>query len=68
VDLYQPTKKTLPKIFDQLVDGGVILLDDVAEGGAYDGANQAYIEFCADRNLPTETFGNKGGAIRKGPS
>jgi predicted O-methyltransferase YrrM len=68
VDLYQPTKKTLPRIFDELVIGGVILLDDIAEGGAYDGAYQAYIEFCADLNLPTQIIGNKCGVIRKHPS
>jgi predicted O-methyltransferase YrrM len=65
VDLYQPTKKTLPRIFDELVSGGVILLDDIADGGAYDGANQAYIEFCAEHKLPTQIIGNKCGVIRK---
>ena len=67
VDLYQPTKKTLPKIYDELVGGGVILLDDIAEGGAYDGAYQAYVEFCTERKLPTQIIGNKCGVIRKDP-
>jgi predicted O-methyltransferase YrrM len=67
VDLYQPTKKTLPKIFEELVDGGVILLDDIAAGGAYDGAHQAYVEFCIERELPQQIIGNKCGVIRKNP-
>jgi len=65
VDLYIPTSKTLPKLYDALELGGVILLDDVKAESAYDGARQAYIEFCASRGLPQEIVGSKGGVIRR---
>jgi predicted O-methyltransferase YrrM len=65
VDLYLPTQKTLPKIYQNLVSGGVILVDDVLHGTAYDGAHQAYMEFCALINQQPEVIGNKCGIIRK---
>jgi predicted O-methyltransferase YrrM len=65
VDLYLPTKQTLPKLFDALVPGGVILIDDVKNNNVYDGAYQAYTEFCAERSLTPEVIGNKCGVLRK---
>ncbi|HKQ43835.1 MAG TPA: class I SAM-dependent methyltransferase [Rhizomicrobium sp.] len=66
VDLYLPTKAALPLIFDSLVPGGVIFVDDVAMvNGGYDGAYQAYMEFCQSRNFPIKVHGNKCGEIRK---
>lgn len=65
VDLYLPTKKTLPKIYENLVSGGAILVDDVLHGTAYDGAHQAYMEFCQTIGHTPEIIGNKCGIIRK---
>lgn len=65
VDLYLPTKQTLPKLFDALVPGGVILIDDVKNNNVYDGAYQAYMEFCDQNSISPEIIGNKCGAIRK---
>jgi predicted O-methyltransferase YrrM len=65
VDLYQPVKKGLERIFPRLSKGGIIVVDDcwskdnhlwvsgVSE--AYDGAMQAYKEFTAENGL-RETF------------
>jgi hypothetical protein len=56
---------TLPKVFDALVDGGAILVDDVLDGSTYDGAYQAYMEFCAVRGITPRIIGNKCGVIYK---
>jgi predicted O-methyltransferase YrrM len=65
VDLYLPTQKTLPKLYSALVPGGVILVDDVLQGTDYDGAYQAYMEFCEAVGQAPEIIGNKCGVIRK---
>lgn len=65
VDLYLPTKAALPRIYEALVPGGVIFVDDVAaSNGGYDGAYQAYMEFCNSRNIAPKIHG-KCGEIRK---
>ncbi|MGB6689451.1 MAG: TylF/MycF/NovP-related O-methyltransferase [Terracidiphilus sp.] len=65
VDLYLPTKSALPQIYERLCDGGVILVDDVMQPSRWDGAYQAYSEFCAEMGLPFQMIGNKMGIIRK---
>jgi predicted O-methyltransferase YrrM len=65
VDLYLPTQKTLPKLYSALVPGGVILVDDVLQGTDYDGAYQAYMEFCETIGQAPEVIGNKCGIIRR---
>lgn len=65
VDLYHPTRETLTKLYDALELSGVILVDDVKSCSNYDGAYQAYMEFCKSHGLPTEIIGSKGGVIRK---
>ena len=65
VDLYLPTKKTLIKLYDALVDDGVILVDDVLTNNKYDGAYQAYMEFCDEYKISPQTIGNKCGLIYK---
>jgi O-methyltransferase len=62
VDLYQPVKLGLEKIYQRLSPGGIIVIDDCwskpkhlwvnGVGDAYDGAMQAYQEFVKDHNLP----------------
>jgi len=65
VDLYLATRSALKKIFRHLTEGGVILVDDVMEPSRWDGANQAYNEFCEQSGLPVQRIGNKMGLIRK---
>jgi O-methyltransferase len=65
VDLYIPTKMTLPKIYENMVEGGVILVDDVLNNRTYDGAYQAYMEYCEEKNIAPVFIGNKCGIIRK---
>jgi hypothetical protein len=66
VDLYLPTKKTLPKLYASLIEGGVILVDDILDKSVYDGAYQAYMEFCTDVGIAPYFVGNKCGVIYKG--
>lgn len=75
VDLYQPVKAGLAKIYPRLSPGGIIVVDDcwskprhlfvegVAE--AYDGALQAYREFIAEHGLPEELVEAKLAVIRR---
>ena len=65
VDLYLPTKKALVKIYEATINGGVIIVDDVMDNSTYDGAYQAYIEFCDEYNLQANIIGNKCGLIYK---
>jgi hypothetical protein len=65
VDLYLPTKNVLPKIYDATVNGGVIFVDDVLNNNTWDGAFQAYMEFCASKNIEPKIIGNKCGVIYK---
>jgi O-methyltransferase len=65
VDLYLPTSRTLPKLYERLIAGGVILVDDVANDMTYDGSHQAYLEFCKSILVEPEIIGNKCGIIRK---
>ena len=65
VDLYLPTRNTLPKIYENLVEGGVILVDDVLDSHTWDGAYQAYFEFCSTMNIAPLVLGSKCGVIRK---
>ena len=65
VDLYLPTIKVLRMVFSLLEEGGVIIVDDVMENNTWDGAHQAYIEFCKELNIAPEIVGNKSGIIRK---
>ncbi|MBZ1350157.1 TylF/MycF family methyltransferase [Alcaligenaceae bacterium LF4-65] len=65
VDLYLPIKKTLPKLYDVLIEGGSIVVDDVLNNTTYDGAYQAYMEFCAERGIQPKVVGNRCGVITK---
>ena len=45
--------------------GGIIIVDDVGENNIWDGAYQAYVEFCEELNISPEIVGNKSGIIQK---
>lgn len=75
VDLYQPVKVGLDKVYERLSPGGMVVVDDCwtksrhlwVEGvaNAYDGAMQAYKEFVAARGLPEEFAETKLALIRR---
>jgi hypothetical protein len=70
VDLYLPTKRALPKIYEYLCSDGVILVDDVSKinefrPGLFDGSRQGYMEFCSDCGITPNIIGNNCGIIRK---
>lgn len=65
VDLYLPIQKTLPKIYSALVSGGAIVVDDILNQTTYDGAYQAYMEFCASHSIEPKIIGNRCGIIYK---
>jgi predicted O-methyltransferase YrrM len=68
VDLYRPTKEALKGIMDQLCEGGVVLVDDVKpDRYNWDGAYQAYMEFCSENKVEPEVVGEKCGLIRREP-
>ena len=52
VDLYIPIKESiLEKFYDKLTPGGLIMVDDVKNASCWDGAHQAYHEFCDKKYL-----------------
>ncbi|MGB7267126.1 MAG: TylF/MycF/NovP-related O-methyltransferase [Terracidiphilus sp.] len=65
VDLYLPIKRTLPRIYECVCEGGIILVDDVRNNNMYDGAYQSYMEFCDEMKITPTFVGNKCGIIRK---
>jgi O-methyltransferase len=66
VDLYSPTKEALPRIYDALAPGGVVIVDDCDPSvSIFDGAGQAFREFCTERGTTPEVVEGKLGVIRK---
>lgn len=66
VDLYLPTKEVLPILYSHLIPGGVIIVDDCDPlHPIYDGAGQAYREFCVHAGMTPEIVHRKLGIIRK---
>ncbi|MDU9048396.1 MAG: TylF/MycF/NovP-related O-methyltransferase [Candidatus Electrothrix sp. Rat3] len=65
VDLYHPTITALPQLYQQLSPGGILIIDDCIPDNRFDGAYQAYEEFCATNNFTSEIVEEKLGVIRK---
>jgi SAM-dependent methyltransferase len=66
VDLYLPIAAALPKIYDALAPGGLIIVDDCQlEDERWDGALQAYDEVVAKRSMERSIVHGKLGIIRK---
>jgi hypothetical protein len=66
VDLYQPIAFVLPRLYEVLAPGGIIIVDDCALiESLYDGAGEAYREFCAKIGVAPELAEDKLGVIRK---
>lgn len=66
VDLYKPTAAALPKIWERLSPGGVIVVDDCRPGDyKYDGSLQAYLEFVQTIGEEPEYRAGRLGVINK---
>jgi O-methyltransferase len=65
VDLYLPTRRTIESVYNALVVGGTIIVDDVKNNETWDGAYQAYMEFCECMGFEPHIVGNKCGVIYK---
>lgn len=66
VDLYKPTAAILPLIFDELLPGGIIVVDDCdPTKDRWDGAYHAYTEFVDNNGLEKNIIHNKLGIIEK---
>jgi SAM-dependent methyltransferase len=66
IDLYNPIASVLPRLHDVLAPGGMIVVDDCNPADSpYDGAGQAYREFCASRGIAAEIVHDNLGIIRK---
>ena len=66
VDFYIPTSVDLPKIYENLAPGGVIVVDDCsAADPRWDGALQAYSEFTQSAGLPMNVVCDRLGIIEK---
>ncbi len=65
VDLYSPVKESLKRILPHMAEGGIILVDDCdGNRSQWDGARQAFLEFCEERNIEPEILCGKLGIIR----
>jgi O-methyltransferase len=64
VDLYRSVLATLQLIAPHMAEGGVIVVDDCAPGD-FEGADEAYREFCEANGLPIRVEHNKLGVIRR---
>ena len=64
VDLYRSVLATLERIHPHLADDGVLVVDDCAPG-VFEGADEAYREFCDVHGLPVRVEHGKLGVIRR---
>lgn len=67
VDLFLPTQAALPRIYEQLRPGGIIIVDDCQPEQRYDGSRQAYLEFMSALGREPEIHHRKFGLVRKPP-
>lgn len=65
VVFYQPVKLALPRIWGALSPGGVVVVDDYFDRGAFSGAGQAYREFVETQGMEPCRVHNKFGLLVK---
>lgn len=65
VDLYKPISNILPKLYDRLAPGGLIVVDDCEAGDKWEGALVAYTEFMTQRGEELNIVSGKLGLVRK---
>jgi O-methyltransferase len=66
VDFYLPIKDILPKVYRNMAEGGIIIVDDCRDANVWDGAYHAYAEFMQDHGWETQIMADKLGIIVKG--
>lgn len=67
VDLYRPVLHSLELIYPHLVPGGLIVVDDVnPKQPFYDGAHQAYMDFCAAHGITPTMLSTKTALVKMG--
>ncbi len=64
VDLYQPVSRALRAIAPWMSGGGIIVVDDCRPGNLFDGALEAYTEWCAKAEHQPEIVRDRLGVIR----
>jgi O-methyltransferase len=65
VDLYRPVRASLEQLLPNMACGGMVMVDDCdARDERWDGAHQAYMEFCTERSIRPEFLCRKFGIIR----
>jgi len=62
VDLYRPVRETLERVYPTLVKGGTIIVDDCCPGD-FEGALEAYQEFCREHGKAVRIEHEKLGLI-----
>ena len=65
VDLYEPTRDTLPRVYERLAPGGIIVVDDCKDDCKWAGAFHAYQEFISRYDLENCILCDKLGLIKK---
>ncbi|MHB1605949.1 MAG: TylF/MycF/NovP-related O-methyltransferase [Leptospirales bacterium] len=65
VDLYLPVRETLPKIYNQMSPGGILVVDDCKPNCDWDGSFLAYQEFCNLNGFQEKVLYEKLGILRK---
>lgn len=66
VDIYRPTKIALEQAWPCIASGGIVIVDDCdPTHELWNGAHQAYQEFCAAQHMRTEIVCSKLGILRK---
>jgi hypothetical protein len=63
VDLYRPTKAVLVNSQPHWAPFAHVMVDDVKDGTQFDGAHQAYTEFCNEQHYPPRMIGTKAGVL-----
>ncbi len=64
VDLYQPVSRALRAIAPWMSRGGRMIVDDCRPGNIFDGALEAYMEWCAKADHRPEIVRDRLGVIR----
>jgi predicted O-methyltransferase YrrM len=66
VDLYRPSLAAIAGVWPRVAEGGIVVVDDCSPlPGKWQGAGDAYREFCRDEQLPEEYVEGKLGLLRK---
>jgi len=63
LDLYSPTLHTLGRVYDLMLPGGLIFIDDCVDNNRFDGAYSAYFEFCKSKCIEPKIVGKKIGLV-----